>query len=116
DLTAMRKFHELRSSRTTIFLQPVPDPRQYGLVETAHDGRLRAFREKPTADEKITTNTINAGIYLIDAPLLQRIPLDRASSIEREFFPVLIAEGDPCSGLAGTPYWRDLAHPAAYRP
>jgi mannose-1-phosphate guanylyltransferase len=115
DLTAMRKFHELRGSRTTIYLQPVPDPRQYGLVETAHDGRLRAFREKPTADEKITTNTINAGIYLIDAPLLQRIPLERASSIEREFFPVLIAEGVPCYGWCGTAYWRDIGNPAAYR-
>ena len=93
DLTAMQALHESRGSRTTIYLQPVPDPRQYGLVETAPDGRLRAFREKPTADEEITTNTINAGIYLIDAPLLQLIPLDRASSIEREFFPALIAEG-----------------------
>src|SRR5262249_7686000 len=115
DLTAMRKFHELRGSRTTIFLPPVPDPRQYGLVEIAHDGRPRAVRQKPTADEKITTNTINAGIYLIDAPLLQRIPLDRASSIEREFFPILIAEGVPCYGWCGTAYWRDIGNPAAYR-
>jgi NDP-sugar pyrophosphorylase family protein len=115
DLTAMRKFHELRGSRTTIYLQPVPDPRQYGLVETAPDGRLRAFREKPTADEEITTNTINAGIYLIDAPLLQRVPLDRASSIEREFFPALIAEGVPCYGWCPTAYWRDIGNPAAYR-
>src|SRR5262249_59521214 len=84
-------------------------------VEAADDGRLRAFREKPTADEKITTNTINAGIYLIDAPLLQRIPLDRASSIEREFFPILIAEGVPCYGWCGTAYWRDIGNPAAYR-
>jgi mannose-1-phosphate guanylyltransferase len=115
DLTAMRALHESRSSRTTIYLQPVPDPRQYGLVETAADGRLRAFREKPTADEEITTNTINAGIYLIDAPLLQRIPLDRASSIEREFFPALIADGVPCYGWCPTAYWRDIGNPAAYR-
>src|SRR5216117_2941650 len=50
DLTAMRQFHEARGSRTTIFLQPVPDPRQYGLVETERSGRLRRFREKPAAD------------------------------------------------------------------
>src|SRR5436190_16078272 len=34
DLTEMRRLHETRGSRTTIYLQPVPDPRQYGLVET----------------------------------------------------------------------------------
>ena len=116
DLTEMRQLHESRGSRTTIYLQPVPDPRQYGLVETAPDGRLRAFREKPTADEEITTNTINAGIYLIDAQLLGRIPRDRMSSIEREFFPALIADGVPCYGWCPTAaYWRDIGNPAAYR-
>ena len=67
DLTAMRRLHEARGSRTTIYLQPVPDPRQYGLVETEATGGCARFREKPTAEEEITTNTINAGIYLIDA-------------------------------------------------
>jgi NDP-sugar pyrophosphorylase family protein len=115
DLTEMRRLHESRGSRTTIYLQPVPDPRQYGLVETDADGRLKAFREKPTANQEITTNTINAGIYLIDAQLLGRIPRDRVSSIEREFFPALIADGVPCYGWCPTAYWRDIGSPSAYR-
>jgi mannose-1-phosphate guanylyltransferase len=115
DLTAMRRLHEARGSRTTIFLQPVPDPRQYGLVETAADGRLQRFQEKPSADEGITTDTINAGIYLIDAPLLARLPAGRASSIEREFFPQLIADGVPCFGWCPRAYWRDIGNPSAYR-
>jgi mannose-1-phosphate guanylyltransferase len=115
DLTAMRRLHEVRGSRTTIFLQPVDDPHQFGLIETDADGRLLRFREKPTAEETITTNTINAGIYLIDAPLLARIPADRPSSIEREFFPALIAEGIPAWGWCPRTYWRDLGNPVAYR-
>jgi NDP-sugar pyrophosphorylase family protein len=115
DLTAMRRFHERSGSRTTIFLQPVPDPRQYGLVETDASGRLRRFHEKPTDDEEITTNTVNAGIYLIDAELLARIPRDRPSSIEREFFPALIADGIPSFGWCPTAYWRDVGTPSAYR-
>jgi len=115
NLTEMRRLHETRGSRTTIYLQQVPDPSQYGLVETGPDGRLKAFREKPAADEKITTNTVNAGIYLIDAELLSRIPQSRPISIEREFFPALIAEGIPCYGWCPTAYWRDIGNPAAYR-
>ncbi len=117
DLTAMRRFHESRGSRTTIFLMPVEDPRAYGLVELAGDGRLTRFREKPGPDEVITTNTINAGIYLIDATLLARIPAGRVVSIEREFFPGLITDGIPSFGWAGAPttYWRDIGSPAAYR-
>lgn len=115
DLTAMRRFHESRRSRTTIFLQPVADPRQYGLVETDADGRLLRFREKPAADEIITTDTINAGIYLMDAALLSRIPAGRPVSIEREVFPRLIADAEPCYGWTTKAYWRDIGSPAAYR-
>jgi NDP-sugar pyrophosphorylase family protein len=115
DLSAMREFHEARGSRTTIFLTRVADPRAYGLVETAPDGRLQRFREKPGPDDVITTDTINAGVYLIDASLLTRMPRNRVVSIEREFFPGLIADGVPCYGwLAGT-YWRDIGSPYAYR-
>jgi mannose-1-phosphate guanylyltransferase len=115
DLTAMRQFHESRGSRTTIFLSPVPDPRPYGLVETDGDGRLLRFREKPGPEEPITTNRINAGVYLIDAGLLARIPAGRVVSIEREFFPALITDGVPCFGWSERAYWRDIGSPAAYR-
>lgn len=115
DLSAMRAFHEARGSRTTIFLTRVTDPRQYGLVETGADGRLRRFREKPGPDETITTDTINAGVYLLDAALLARIPGGRNVSIEREFFPGLIADGTPAYGWIADAYWRDIGSPAAYR-
>ena len=114
DLTAMRRCHEAQGSRATIFLTRVSDPRQYGLVETDADGRLRAFREKPAAGEPITTDTINAGVYLLDAALLHGIPRDRPVSIEREVFPALIADGVPCFGWEAEAYWRDIGTPAAY--
>jgi mannose-1-phosphate guanylyltransferase len=114
DLTAMRRFHAERGSRTTIYLTPVEDPRAYGLVETLSDGRIERFREKPGPDETISTNLINAGVYLLDAGLLQRMPTDRPVSIEREFFPALIADGVPCFGWAPETYWRDIGNPAAY--
>ena len=115
DLSAMRAFHEARGSRTTIFLTPVADPRQYGLVETAGDGRLLRFREKPGPGEPIDTNMINAGVYLMDAALLERIPPRQVVSVERDVFPALIAEGVPCYGWAADVYWRDIGSPAAYR-
>ena len=114
DLSAMRRFHEARGSRATIFLTPVEDPRAYGLVELHADARLARFREKPSGDEPITTNTINAGIYLLDAALLARIPTGRAVSIEREFFPALISDGIPAYGWTADAYWRDIGSPAAY--
>jgi mannose-1-phosphate guanylyltransferase len=115
DLSAMCRFHEERRSRTTIYLTRVADTRAYGLVELDERGRILAFREKPTRDEEITTDTINAGIYLIDAALLPRIPRDRMVSVEREFFPALVAERVPAFGWVAGAYWRDIGSPAAYR-
>jgi mannose-1-phosphate guanylyltransferase len=110
----MRAFHDARGSRTTIYLTPVDDPRAYGLVETDVDGRLVRFREKPGPHEAITTNLINAGVYLLDATLLERLPKGEARSIERDFFPAVIADGIPSFGWRRAAYWRDIGSPAAY--
>jgi NDP-sugar pyrophosphorylase family protein len=116
DLTAMRRFHETRGARVTILLTRVADPTQYGLVETGADGRVHRFREKPAPGEPFTTDTVNAGVYIIDAELLRRMPADRPVSIEREFFPSLIADGVACLGWCPPAlYWRDIGSPAAYR-
>jgi mannose-1-phosphate guanylyltransferase len=115
DLTAMARFHTERGSRTTIYLMRVADPRPYGLVETEADGRLAAFREKPATAADITTDTVNAGIYLIDAALLARIPADRVVSIEREFFPGLLHDGIAAYGWLTEAYWRDIGNPQSYR-
>jgi NDP-sugar pyrophosphorylase family protein len=115
DLGAMRRAHEARGAAVSLFLTRVADPRPYGVVETDDRGRLRRFREKPGPGEPLTVDTINAGVYLIDAALLRRIPAGRAVSIEREFFPALIADGVPCYGWVASAYWRDIGSPAAYR-
>lgn len=114
DLSAMRRVHQASQAAVTILLTRVEEPRQYGLVELGADGRIRRFREKPSATEEITTDTVNAGVYLLNAELLHRMPGDRPVSIEREFFPTLIADGVPCFGWCPTAYWRDIGSPAAY--
>jgi mannose-1-phosphate guanylyltransferase len=92
----------------------VEDPTAFGLVETEPDGRIRRFLEKPSPDQ-ITTNTINAGIYLLERELLDLIPLGRAASMEREFFPGLLERRIPCYGFAAQAYWRDIGNPEQYR-
>ena len=114
DLSAMLRFHAERRSRATIFLTPVEDPGPYGLVGVAGDGRVTRFVEKPSPAER-TAATINAGIYLLDGDLLARIPPGRVASMEREFFPALLADGVPCFGWVGDGYWIDIGSPEKYR-
>jgi len=114
DLTAMLSCHEARRARASIYLTPVEDPTPYGLVETEASGRILRFVEKPTREE-ITTNTINAGVYLLDRELLDLIPRGRAVSIEREFFPDLLARRAPFFGFVARAYWLDIGSPEQYR-
>jgi mannose-1-phosphate guanylyltransferase len=101
-------------ARASIYVTRVADPRAYGLIETERDERILRFREKPGPEETITTDRINAGVYLLDAALLARIPSDRPVSIEREFFPALIADRIPFFAWEWRGYWRDIGTPAAY--
>ena len=114
DIGAMLRFHAGRRARATIYLVPVPDPTPYGLVELESDGRVRRFIEKPDPSE-ITTNTINAGFYVIDRALIARMPAGRVVSIEREFFPGLLADAVPFFGWVDDHYWLDIGSPAKYR-
>jgi mannose-1-phosphate guanylyltransferase len=108
DLSAMISQHESTGAQATIALYPVPDPAGYGLVHRRDDGEITEFLEKPEPDQ-IDTDEINAGAYLLERAVLDRIPPDRAVSIEREIFPELIGESLYGIRLAG--YWIDIGTP-----
>ncbi len=114
DLSAMLRFHAERRSRATLYLTRVSDPTQYGLVELAPDGAIKAFVEKPDPG-RVTTDTVNAGAYVLDRAIVMAIPTDRPVSIERETFPGLLRDGVPFFGWVSSNYWLDIGSPAKYR-
>ncbi len=114
DLGAMLRFHRERGARATLYLTRVPDPTQYGLVELDSDGAIRAFVEKPAPD-RVTTDTVNAGVYALDRSVVTAIPTGRAVSIERETFPGLLRDRVPFFGWVSGSYWLDIGSPAKYR-
>lgn len=114
DLSAMLEFHGARGAAATIYLTRVRDPRAFGLVEVTGSGRVHRFVEKPDPDQ-VTTDTINAGVYILDRALLDRIPPGAVMSIEREFFPGLLADDLPFYGWVGDHYWLDIGNVEKYR-
>jgi mannose-1-phosphate guanylyltransferase len=114
DLRAMLDYHRRKGGIGTIHLVPVEDPSRFGCVVHDATGRVERFVEKPPAGEE-PTNEINAGTYLLERDVLDRIPAGRPVSIERETFPQLIAVGDrPLYAYTTTDYWIDLGKPEAY--
>jgi len=113
DLAAVIRLHRERKARATIVLTPVDNPLEYGLVETDRDGNIQRFLEKPTADQ-VTTNHINAGIYVLEPDTFDRIPSDVPWSIERSYFPSLVERGETFVAYVYNGYWIDIGTPEKY--
>jgi len=113
DITAMIDFHRERKAEATIAVTPVDDPTAYGLIETDAEGRITRFLEKPSWEE-VTTNMINAGIYVLEPDILAQIPPQKEVSIERETFQQLLAQGEPMYAYSSSAYWLDMGTPDKY--
>jgi mannose-1-phosphate guanylyltransferase len=112
DLGALVSFHDDRGAEGTISLTRVEDPSQFGVVPTDADGRVEAFVEKPRRDDA-PTDLINAGFYVLEPGVIERIPSDRRVNIERETFPAMVADRS-LYALADGAYWIDVGTPERY--
>ncbi|MFM2046369.1 MAG: hypothetical protein RL383_446 [Actinomycetota bacterium] len=112
DIGALVRFHRTRSAEGTLHLTPVDDPSQFGVVETDSEGWVRRFVEKPAPGES-DSRTINAGTYVLEPSVLERIPHLRRTSVEREVFPAMAAEGR-LAAMATDDYWIDTGRPDTY--
>lgn len=113
DFTDMLRYHREKKAKVTIALTPVPDPTNYGLIETTPSGRITRFLEKPKPEE-VTTDMINAGIYILEPEVLDWIPKDTPWSFERKLFPTLLERGEPVYGYSSDAYWIDIGRPEKY--
>ena len=113
NLTDMVKFHRAHKAKATISLTPVEDPTAYGVVELDSRNRVKGFVEKPGRD-KVTSNLINAGIYVMEPELLELIPSGVHSMLERGLFPDLVKRSIPFYGYQSNAYWLDTGKPSDY--
>jgi mannose-1-phosphate guanylyltransferase len=113
DLSALVRCHVASGSAATISLHEVDDPSRFGVVDLDGDGRVRRFVEKPAPGEA-PSHLINAGTYVLEPSVLDRIPDGRSVSIERETFPELAAEGRLWALDDGGVYWMDTGTPEHY--
>ena len=113
DLAAVVAHHRESRAVATIVLTPVENPSAYGLVETASDGAIQRFIEKPGPDE-ITCNTINAGIYVLEPSVLKYMPKGEPYSFERGLFPTLLEHKEPVMSFLFDKYWIDIGTPQKY--
>lgn len=113
DIADMLAFHRGKGAKVTIALTWVDNPCAFGVVETDSDGRVRHFIEKPSP-ARVTTNWINAGIYLLEPEVLEHVPTNAHYMFEKGLFPLLLELGEPVYGYPFSGYWLDMGMPGKY--
>jgi mannose-1-phosphate guanylyltransferase len=112
DVSALVAFHRARGAEATLHLIAVDDPSAFGVVALDVDGCVERFVEKP-APGTAPSNLINAGTYVLEPSVLQRIESGVKVSIERVTFPAIVA-GHGVYALATDDYWVDTGTPELY--
>eukprot|EP01128_Nolandella_sp_AFSM9_P012597 TRINITY_DN9435_c0_g1_i1.p1 TRINITY_DN9435_c0_g1~~TRINITY_DN9435_c0_g1_i1.p1 ORF type:complete len:378 (+),score=75.67 TRINITY_DN9435_c0_g1_i1:40-1134(+) len=106
---SLLKFHKNHGKEGTIMVTKVSEPSKYGVVLYDEEGKIKSFVEKP---QEYVGNKINAGIYIFNPSVLDRIEV-KPTSIEQEVFPAMAASGELyCMELEG--FWMDIGQPKDY--
>lgn len=112
DIAGLVARHAAFGGEGTIHLTPVDDPSRFGVVPIDAEGRVEAFIEKPPADQA-PSNWINAGTYVLEPSVLDRMPEGVRVSIERAVFPSMVSEGK-LFAVQEAGYWVDAGTPESY--
>ncbi len=115
DLAELARAHRQSGALVTILLRPVEDISHFGLVQRDERGFVTAFREKVDVDAT-DQRTINAGVYVVAAEVLDYIPVGEPYSNETDLFPALLEAGLPIFGHLPDPqsYWTDVGRLETY--
>lgn len=105
----MIEFHKSHGAEGTIVVTRVEEPSKYGVVVYDQAGKVERFVEKPT---EFVSNKINAGLYIFNKSILNRIDL-KPTSIEKETFPMMAKE-QQLYAIELDGYWMDVGQPGDF--
>lgn len=112
DISRVVDFHRASGAEGTLHLVPVDDPSQFGVVETDATGRVLRFVEKPAPGESNSRN-VNAGTYVLEPSVIERVPVGGKLSIERVVFPEMVASAS-LFAIATDDAWVDTGRPETF--
>lgn len=109
DIPALLAFHRSHGGIATLTLTEVADGLRFGRVHLRDNQLVTRFEEKGGSCER---GWINAGVYALNREELERIPQNRAVSLEREVFPKWVA-AETVFGFPGGRFI-DIGTPESY--
>lgn len=100
------QYHRNHGKEGTIVVTRVEEPSKYGVVVYKENSCIESFVEKP---QEFISNKINAGMYILNPSVLNRIQ-PKPTSIEKEVFPNMAKDNELYAfELQG--FWMDVGQP-----
>ncbi len=110
DLRSVLGVHAEAEAEATIALVRVRDPKAYGMATLDRQDRIVKFQEK--TEETTGAAWVNAGIYVLEPKVINRIPAGPVS-LERDIFPAIAARMK-MQGWKHRGYWYDVGKISDY--
>lgn len=107
DISDLIQAHKRKKALATIGIKKMKDVTRFGVLLRDEQGFIKAFQEKPKADEAIS-NEISTGIYVLEPRVFDYIPKDGVYGFGRQLFPHLVSLGLPVLGHELQGYWSDI--------
>ena len=85
-------WHIKVGAKISMIVKKTSDPSRYGSLSLSVEDRITKFQEKVCNYER-EGKFINAGVYLMDHRIFQKIPKKLPVSLEKEVFPNLLSDG-----------------------
>ena len=113
DLKSVTDFHKRNDGDVTIVTTKVNDPREYGLVLSDDNNRIRRFIEKPGWSQAVT-DTANTGVYVLSKNAVDSIPINEEFDFSKNLFPLLLKNNQPLYMYEEKGYWCDVGDIESY--
>ena len=108
DLDRMRRFHEEKKAVATLFVHPNMHPFDSDLVVCDAAGRVQRFDSKHNVRDYWYQNCVNAGFYLMDRSICDRVPKGQKTDLEKDILSAMIADGAAVYGYCSPEYIKDV--------
>jgi NDP-sugar pyrophosphorylase family protein len=110
DLASFGRFHRDEAAGASMVVARASDASRFGQVRLGAGGCVARFEEKGAT---AGAGWINAGVYLLERPLIEEIPSGRPASLERDLLPRWVA-GRRLRGFRCRGRFLDIGTPPSY--
>lgn len=108
DINRMESFHKENNSLATLFVHPNAHPYDSDLVELSENNKVIRFDSKNNVRDYWYDNIVNAGIYIIDKKVCDKVKEPIKTDFEKEILAKMADRGEAIYGYVSPEYVKDV--------